>query len=431
MTEHDDGMSRRKVLECMTWAGTGVLWTITGGVPASLGIIDEAMAAPAKGFTFLQISDSHMGFDKPANPNVKGTLEEAIARVKTLPVKPSFMIHTGDISHLSKPSEFDDADQIISRAGLNVRYVPGEHDLLDEDQGKLYLDRYGRGTKGAGWYSFDDNGVHFIGLVNVVNLKAGGLGNLGNDQLEWLEDDLKWPLGFTADRRLRAHSALDGLSRVGMGHGRRCAGAWLPQALRLGDRAQRAHPPGHAEGRGQRHFPYRALDSVPAAGAWHGAVARPNESAGRQITQHAWHRQRDLQAERAAARHHRHADPELRAAMTMIKTLTRLLVAGVAAAYLHAAAPASAEEVAVKIGNFTFGPQELKVKAGTTVTWTNEDDIPHTVVSANTFRSKVMDTDGKFSFTFTTPGTYKYFCSLHPHMTGTVIVEAPTGSLSP
>jgi len=191
MTEHDDGMNRRKVLECMTWAGTGVLWTITGGVPASLGIIDEAVAAPAKGFTFLQISDSHMGFDKPANPNVKGTLEEAIARVKTLPVKPSFMIHTGDISHLSKPSEFDDADQIISRAGLNVRYVPGEHDLLDEDQGKLYLDRYGRGTQGAGWYSFDDNGVHFIGLVNVVNLKAGGLGNLGNEQLEWLEDDLK------------------------------------------------------------------------------------------------------------------------------------------------------------------------------------------------------------------------------------------------
>jgi plastocyanin len=117
--------------------------------------------------------------------------------------------------------------------------------------------------------------------------------------------------------------------------------------------------------------------------------------------------------------------------MTMIKVLTRLLVAGVAAAYLHAAAPASAEEVAVKIGNFTFGPQDLKVKAGTTVTWTNEDDIPHTVVSPTVFRSKVMDTDGTFSFTFTIPGTYKYFCSLHPHMTGIVIVEAQTGSAAP
>jgi 3',5'-cyclic AMP phosphodiesterase CpdA len=190
MTQHNDGMNRRKVLECMTWTGTGVLWTITGGVPVSLGIIDEAVAAPAKAFTFLQISDSHVGFDKPANPNVQGTLEEAIARVKALPMKPSFMIHTGDISHLSKASEFDDADSIISQSGLNIRYVPGEHDLLDEDQGKLYLDRYGRGAKGAGWYSFDDNGVHFIGLVNVVNLRAGGLGNLGNEQLEWLEDDL-------------------------------------------------------------------------------------------------------------------------------------------------------------------------------------------------------------------------------------------------
>jgi plastocyanin len=115
--------------------------------------------------------------------------------------------------------------------------------------------------------------------------------------------------------------------------------------------------------------------------------------------------------------------------MTMTKILARLILAGVVAVELFAAAPAAAEDVAVKIGNFTFGPQELKVKVGTTVTWTNEDDIPHTVVSPNSFRSKVLDTDGKYSFTFTTPGAYKYFCSLHPHMTGTVIVEAQTGSV--
>jgi 3',5'-cyclic AMP phosphodiesterase CpdA len=191
--DHDntEGPSRRKVLECMTWAGTGVLWTVAGGIPTSLGIIDEAVAAPAKGFTFLQISDSHMGFDKPANPNAKGTLEEAIGRVKALKTKPSFMIHTGDITHLSKAAEFDDAEKIISQAKLDVHYVPGEHDLIDPGTGKAYLDRYGRGTKGAGYYSFDANGVHFIGLVNVVNLKAGGLGNLGEEQLEWLEKDLK------------------------------------------------------------------------------------------------------------------------------------------------------------------------------------------------------------------------------------------------
>jgi 3',5'-cyclic AMP phosphodiesterase CpdA len=190
--DHDDrGPNRRKVLECMTWAGTGVLWTIAGGVPTSLGIIDETLAAEQKGFTFLQISDSHLGFDKPANPNAKGTLEEAIGRIKALPDKPSFMIHTGDISHLSKASEFDDAERIIAQARLDVHYVPGEHDLVDEGAGKLYLERYGRGAKGAGWYSFDANGVHFIGLVNVVDLKAGGLGNLGSEQVAWLEDDVK------------------------------------------------------------------------------------------------------------------------------------------------------------------------------------------------------------------------------------------------
>jgi len=190
MATHDEGPSRRKVLECMTWAGTGVLWTVSGGVPAAVGLIDEAMAQEVKGFTFLQISDSHMGFDKPANPNAKGTLEEAIAHVKALPARPAFMVHTGDISHLSKPAEFDDADKIIGDARLDVHYVPGEHDILDEEQGKLYRDRYGRGSRGAGWYSFDADGVHFVGLVNVVDLKAGGLGNLGAEQLAWLKDDL-------------------------------------------------------------------------------------------------------------------------------------------------------------------------------------------------------------------------------------------------
>ena len=184
------GPNRRKILECMTWAGTGVLWTIAGGVPRSLGIIDQALAAEPGKLSFLQISDSHVGFDKPANPNAIGTLEEAIGKIKTLPVKPAFMIHTGDITHLSKPAEFDNADRVISQAGLDVHYVPGEHDFIDEEV-KLYRDRYGKNAKGAGWYSFDAEGVHFIGLVNVVNLKAGGLGNLGEEQLKWLADDVK------------------------------------------------------------------------------------------------------------------------------------------------------------------------------------------------------------------------------------------------
>ena len=200
----NDGLSRRKVLECMTWAGTGVIWTISGGVPHSLGLVDQAMAQTPGELTFLQISDSHMGFAKPANPNAKGTLEEAVGRIAAMPVKPSFMIHTGDITHLSKVSEFDDANSIISQARLDVHYVPGEHDILDPEV-KLYRERYGRDAKGAGWYSFDANGVHFMGLVNVadgvrfmsrVNIdnpggKAGGLGVLGEEQLQWIESDLK------------------------------------------------------------------------------------------------------------------------------------------------------------------------------------------------------------------------------------------------
>jgi len=185
-----DGTTRRKVLECMTWAGTGLLWTVSGGVPRSLGLVDQAMAAEAPGLTFMQISDSHMGFDKPANPNTKGTLEEAIGRIKALPAQPSFMIHTGDITHLSKVAEFDDAEKIISQAKLDVHYVPGEHDIIDEEV-KLYKERYGKGSKGDGWYSLDAGGVHFVGLVNVKNLKAGGMGSLGEDQLKWLADDLK------------------------------------------------------------------------------------------------------------------------------------------------------------------------------------------------------------------------------------------------
>ena len=187
-SDHDGSVNRRQMLECMTWAGTGVLWTVAGGVPRSLGLIDQALATEPS-FTFLQISDSHIGFNKPANPNAIGTLQEAIGKIKTLPAKPSFMIHTGDITHLSKVEEFDNANHAISEAGLDVHYVSGEHDLIDEEM-KLYRERYARNAKGAGWYSFDSDGVHFIGLVNVVNLQAGKLGLLGEEQLEWLQDDV-------------------------------------------------------------------------------------------------------------------------------------------------------------------------------------------------------------------------------------------------
>jgi Icc protein len=184
----DPTLQRRGFLKCMTWAGTAMVWTVAGGVPHSR-IIGTAEAATTD-FTFVQISDSHLGFDKAANPDVTSTLKQALDDVDMLKKKPAFMIHTGDITHLSKPAQFDTASQLCGATKLTMHTVPGEHDVLEED-GKSYLNRFGKGAKGDGWYSFNDGGVHFIGLVNVMNLQANGLGSLGNDQLEWLEDDVK------------------------------------------------------------------------------------------------------------------------------------------------------------------------------------------------------------------------------------------------
>jgi Icc protein len=184
------GESRRGFLKCMTWAGTGLVWTVAGGIPASIGLEAAAATVKTAPFSFVQVSDSHIGFSKPFNPDARATLREAIAKIAAMPKKPDFIIHTGDVSQLSKDDQFDDADQIIKTAGLPVFHIPGEHDVLDEGQGKAFLDRYGKGSKGAGWYSFNHAGVHFVALVNVLNLKAGGMGSLGPDQLAWLKDDL-------------------------------------------------------------------------------------------------------------------------------------------------------------------------------------------------------------------------------------------------
>ena len=195
MHDHnEDGIDRRGFLECMAWAGTGAFCVMQGGILKSFSMSrlgDFDAQAMAGDLSFVQISDSHMGFNKPANPDVTGTLKAAVDKIHALSAPPEFLLHTGDISHLSKPEEFDTVDQILkSSSAKDVFFVPGEHDVLNDD-GKQYLERYGKNTKGAGWYSFDKKGVHFIGLVNVLNLKAGGLGTLGSEQLEWMEDDVK------------------------------------------------------------------------------------------------------------------------------------------------------------------------------------------------------------------------------------------------
>ena len=197
LINHDhsnDGIDRRGFLECMAWVGTGVVWTVAGGVLSSRAIgarlLDDP-PAPGGDFSFVQISDSHIGFSKDPNKDVTGTLRAAIDRIKTLPAQPDLLLHTGDLTHLAKPEEFDTVDQLVRPvAGGNSFFVPGEHDVFSDDA-RLYLERFGKKTSGSGWQSFDHKGVHFVGLVNVLNLKAGGMGTLGTDQLDWLKRDLE------------------------------------------------------------------------------------------------------------------------------------------------------------------------------------------------------------------------------------------------
>jgi Icc protein len=204
-----DGIDRRGFLKCMAWAGTGALCVMQGGVLKSYALnrpFDPGHPSANGELSFVQISDSHMGFNKPANPDVGGTLQVAVDKINALPTPPEFLLHTGDVSHLSKPEEFDNVEQILKSTRKETFFVPGEHDVLNDD-GKQFLERYGRGSKESGWYSFERKGVHFVGLVNVMNLKAGGLGTLGREQLEWLEDDVK-PLKSSTPIVVFAHIPL-------------------------------------------------------------------------------------------------------------------------------------------------------------------------------------------------------------------------------
>src|SRR6516225_9413307 len=200
-------IDRRGFLECMAWVGTGLAWSVSGGILTSRAFGEDSANVKKEDFTFVQISDSHIGFNKPPNQNVIGTLEQTIARINALPTRPDFVLHTGDLTHLAKPDEFDTVSQIVKTAKTGQTfYVPGEHDVFTDD-GKLYQERYGKGTKGTGWHSFNHKGVHFIGLVNVANLNPGGLGVLGQEQLDWLGRDVQ-TLGSSTPIVVYAHVPL-------------------------------------------------------------------------------------------------------------------------------------------------------------------------------------------------------------------------------
>jgi 3',5'-cyclic-AMP phosphodiesterase len=401
--KHDDESEwdRRGFLKCMAWVGTGALWTMAGGVLKGSPIERVAAGAMARGMSdgglrFAQISDSHIGFDKPANTDVTGTLRAAIAKIKAAPEQPSFVLHTGDLTHLSKPGEFDTLQQVMSELALPVFYVPGEHDVLGDD-GQSYLQRFGKDTQGAGWHSFDKSGVHFIGLVNVVNLKAGGLGSLGDEQLEWLQKDVKrlksstpivvfahiplWSVypewGWGTDDSVRALSYLKRFGSVSVLNGH------IHQVMQK------------VEGHVSFHtamstaFPQPAPGSAPSPGPMKVEADRLKKLLG--LSRMSFH------------------DINHPIAITDLP--------------LEDDTKTSAAAKDVVIDNFSFAPGATTVPAGSTITWTNRDDVPHTVVSAErTFKSPVLDTDQRFSHSFDAPGTYKYFCSLHPRMTGEVVV---------
>ncbi len=298
--EHDhtgDGVDRKGFLKCMAWAGTGVIWALVGGVPKSYALSSLATMTPAQKneIFFAQISDSHIGFSKEANKDVTATLQLAVDRLNAMPRRPAFVLHTGDISQLSKASEFDTADQVIKGIKTDrVFYVPGEHDVLT-DNGAQYLARYGN-KSAKGYYSFDHSGVHFIGLVNVMDLKAGGLGSLGAEQLDWLKRDVAG-LKSSTPIVVFAHIPMWAVYPT-WGWGTDDSAQALALFKRFGSVTVLN---GHIHQTLQKveaecALPHCVLYCVPAARAGHRAVARTDDGRCGQTEKRARHLQRHVRA---------------------------------------------------------------------------------------------------------------------------------------
>jgi len=419
--DHDeDGIDRRGFLKCMAWVGTATLWTLQGGIPRSLALSQlGASDAMKDGVLFAQISDSHIGFSKEANKDVTAILREAVAKLNALPQRPAFVLHTGDISQLSRPDEFDTADQILKDVRTQrICFVPGEHDVLN-DNGASYLARYGRplGARGGGWYSFDHSGVHFVALVNVLNLKAGGLGSLGAEQLEWLRRDLRgipastpivvfahiplWTVypewGWGTDDSEQALSLLRRFGSVTVLNGH------IHQIMQK------------VEGNIAFHtalstaFPQPAPGSAPSPGPMTVAPERLRSVLG--LTSVTF-----VPGRHALAVVDTTLSGEPPAAMMMSAH------DGMATGTKRASIPLSPNQIG--IDNFAFTPAIRSVATGTDVTWINNDDVPHLIVDVKgSFQSKVLDTNQRYTHRFTNTGTYDYFCSIHPKMTGRIVVS--------
>lgn len=411
----DDGLDRRGFLRCMAWAGTATVWAMSGGVPTSvpIGRIPFLSEAEKKSIFFAQISDSHIGFNKEANQDVAGTLREAVAKLNALPHSPAFVLHTGDITQLAKAEEFDTANEILKEVRTDrVLYVPGEHDVAG-DNGAAYLRRYGKATRGNGWYSFDHQGVHFVGLVNVMDLKAGGLGTLGTEQLAWLERDV---------RRLPSSTPIVLFAHVPLwtvypdwGWGTDDAEAALSLVRRFGSVTVLN---GHI---------HQIMQKVEGNISFHTALSTafpqpaPGTAAGPGPLKVMPERLRSMLGVTDVT-----FVPGRGSLAIVDGTLSGEAPAvgsgAVAAGGMKRAAARGPNEIG--IDNFQFTPPALSVAKGTRVTWVNDDDVPHIIASAKGqfTPSPLLDTAQRFSYTFDAVGTYPYYCSLHPKMQGTVTV---------
>jgi len=414
-----DGIDRRGFLKCMAWAGTGAVWAMQGGVLRSIPLGPLARGLDGD-LVFGQLSDSHIGFAKAANPDVTATLREAVDRINRLPRRPAFVLHTGDITQLSRPAEFDTADQVLKGLRTDrVWFVPGEHDVL-EDNGRRYLDRYGRGTRGGGWYSFDYSGVHFVGLVNVLDLKAGGLGSLGREQIAWLRADLagltastpvvvfahvplwtvypEWGWGTDDSEQVLALLRRFGSVTVLNGH--------IHQVMQKVEGSIAFHTAMSTA------FPQPAPGTAPSPGPLTVEPGRLRSLLGlTSVTYHQGH----------------HPLAVVDTALGAAPDGMAMAPAAAPGESMGRTAPAVVgDALAIRIHNFSFAPPEVDLPRGGKVTWINLDDVPHLIASADQrFRpSPALDTGGHYTLSFDRPGTYRYFCTLHPKMTGRITVAA-------
>ena len=415
----EDGIDRRGFLKCMAWAGTATVWGLSGGIPTSfrLNTLNSLTESQRKSVFFAQISDSHIGFNKEANKDVTATLQEAVGKLNSLPQRPALVLHTGDITQLAKSDEFDTANEVLKSVKTDrIFYVPGEHDVAS-DNGASYLQRYGKNTRGGGWYSFDHSGVHFVGLVNVLNLKAGGLGSLGAEQIAWLKRDVSG-LSSSTPIVLFAHVPLWTVYPE-WGWGTDDSEQALALVKRFGSVTVLN---GHI---------HQIMQKVEGNVSFHTAMstAFPQPTPGT-----------------APAPGPMKVDPERLKSVLGIADVTFVpgrsalavvdaTLSGQPPAFEQASHDAMLRRQTTRknltlgpneigIDNFKFGPATLTVPRGTKVTWINNDDVPHLIVNVeNRFRqSPVLDSDQRFSVTLTKAGTYNYFCSLHPMMQGKIIV---------